>query len=381
MLGGFTLSAISIGWSDGSYNNIIDLFTRNQLGHIQIHAKGYLDRPSIYKTIDDYNEVEEQTLSVPGVVSCAPRIYSAGLVSVGEKSSGGRIIGIDPQKENATTRFDKKVVDGEPLSEKPQHEVLLGAGLAKVLHASVGDSVVLLSQGADGSIADDLYLARGFIETGDKTSDQTSIYLNLSDAQELLVLDGKAHEIAVIGDDLGDVPMLAREIRAKLNRPDLSVETWMEFASTFYNAMKADQEGMWIMLFVIILIAAVGVLNTVLMTVLERIREYGLLKAVGTTPGQIFRLVIAEVFFMSIIGIIIGSILAYIANAILAAHGVSLGQSFTYGGVEFTTMYSENNLRCFYIPAISVIVSAMIISIFPALKAAHVAPVKAMRTN
>ncbi|MFH1893115.1 MAG: FtsX-like permease family protein [Candidatus Zixiibacteriota bacterium] len=381
MLGGFTLSAVSIGWSDGSYNNIIDLFTRNQLGHIQIHTQGYLDKPTLYKTIHDYDKIENQVLSVPGVQSCAPRVFSAGLASVGDKSAGVKIIGVDPRLENTATRLDKKVIEGKSLSMTPQHEILLGKGLAQVLHAKIGDEVVILSQGADGSIANDLYIATGFIESSDKMSDQISLYLHVSDAQELLVLDGQVHEIAVIGTDLGDIPELALEIRAAINRQDLAVETWKEFANTFYQAMQADQQGMWVMLFVIVLVVAVGVLNTVLMTVLERTREYGLLRAVGTSPSQVFRLVLAEVFFMSIIGVIIGSGLSYIANDILSTHGISLGQSFTFGGVEFTTMYGENNARCFYIPALCIVISATLISIFPALKAAHIAPVKAMRTH
>ena len=98
MFGGFVLAAVFIGWADGSYNNIIDTFTRNNFGHIQIHEKSYLDRPSLYKTIDNLPEVEKLLSRTEHIDSWAPRLYAAGLASVGEESAGAKIIGILPQK-------------------------------------------------------------------------------------------------------------------------------------------------------------------------------------------------------------------------------------------------------------------------------------------
>ena len=109
IMGGFTLAVIFIAWADGTYNNIIEEFTRNRLGHIQIHEKTYLDRPSLYKTIDQTSQLAQILNETQRVESWTPRLYSAGLAAVGEKSAGAQIIGIDPQKENRTTRFDQKI--------------------------------------------------------------------------------------------------------------------------------------------------------------------------------------------------------------------------------------------------------------------------------
>ena len=378
---GFTLASLSIAWSDGTYSNIINMFTRNQLGHIQIHKQGYLDRPALYKTIDQYKAVGRLIEDVPGVEFWAPRLYCAGLVSVGEKSAGARIIGIDPQREQTATRFDKKIVQGRMFSNEPAHEALLGKGLAKTLKAEVGDEIVIVSQGADGSIANDLYTIVGFISSGNKIADQNSFYLHLTDAQELLVLEGRIHEISIVGEDLDIIPSLAADIETVVANPDLAVAPWQEFAKQFYRAMKADQQGGWIMLAIIILVVAVGVLNTVLMTVLERTREYGVLRAIGTGPGQIFSLVLIEVFIMAIISIILAIGLSYAVNYALSIHGVAMPTPFTYGGIEFRKMYTEINARSFYIPALCVVFSAMFVAIFPATKAAHVAPAKAMRMH
>ncbi|MDH4158260.1 MAG: ABC transporter permease [candidate division Zixibacteria bacterium] len=381
MFGGFTLASISIAWSDGSYNNIISMFTRNRLGHIQIHARGYLDRPSLYKNIQDYEKVGEIIAGVPGVEQWTPRLYSAGLVSVGEKSAGAQIIGIDPEKENSATRFDKKIISGRGFSAPPAREALLGEGLARVLKARVDDEVVIVSQAADGSIANDVFTVIGLVSSGDQVYDQTAFYLPLRDAQELLALPGKIHELVVIVADLDLVLQVAADIERNLSLPELAVAPWQEFAKSFYTAMKADQQGSWIMLFVITLVVTVGVLNTVLMTVLERIREYGVMRALGTSPGQVFRLVQVEVIIMAVMSVIIGCLLAYVINYALSIHGITMPTPFTYGGVEFTTMYTELNTRSFYIPGITVVLAAVFISIFPALKAARTTPVRAMRMH
>jgi ABC-type lipoprotein release transport system permease subunit len=171
------------------------------------------------------------------------------------------------------------------------------------------------------------------------------------------------------------------ELQKMLNNPELEVSPWQIFAKSFYQAMKADKEGMWIMLFIIMIIVAVGVLNTVLMSVLERQREYGVLKAVGTKPPQIFKLVLYEVALLAVFSIVVGGILGFFINYSLSHTGIDLPQAFTYGGMEFKTMYTEVNARSLYIPGITVILSALIISILPALRAAHTEPAKTMRMH
>jgi len=381
MFGGFTLSAISIGWGDGTYSNTIDIFTRNRLGHIQIHKKGYLDQPSLYKTIDDYETIGEKIIGINGVEAWAPRLYSAGLASVGEKTAGVRILGIDLNLEEKSTRFSRKIVEGRNFSSATSKEAILGKGLADILKAQIGDEVVIISQAADGSIANELYPIVGLVESGDDMSDRMDFYLTLPEAQELMALNGRVHEIAIIVEKLGNERRLAHQINGMLNKADLDIAPWQEFAKQFYQAMLADEEGMWIMLLVIIIIVAVGVLNTVLMTVLERIREYGLMKAIGTRPLQIIIIIIYEVNIIALASIIAGTILSLPINYLLSFHGVALPFTFTYGGVEFSKYYTQVNVRSFLIPAVTILFTASVVSIFPALKAARIAPTKAMRVH
>jgi len=145
--------------------------------------------------------------------------------------------------------------------------------------------------------------------------------------------------------------------------------------------MKADKAGMWVMLVIIVLVVAVGVLNTVLMSVLERRREYGVLKAVGTKPAQIIKMVLLEVNILGLICIVLGTGVGLLLNYLTSVYGYTLPEPMTYGGMKFETMLGEINARSFYIPAITVIVSATLVSIFPALKAARTDPAKSMRTH
>ncbi len=381
MMGGFTLACFSIGWMEGTYNNIINTFTRTQLGHIQIHYDDYLDRPKIYKTIQNADSIGAIINGIEGISAWTPRILSSGLASLGDKTTGIQIIGIDPAREDNATKFDKKLSEGNPLSQTASHEVILGKGLATILQAEIDSEVVVISQGADGSMANDIYKVVGLFESGDDISDRTVFYLHIDDARDLLVLYGQVHEMVIVCENLDEVREKAIEIAAVLNYPGLSVEPWQEFARAFYNAMQSDKQGSWVMLFVVVLIVAVGVLNTILMTVLERRREYGVLRAVGMRPGEVFRMVIYEVAVMAAISVMVGSILGFTVNYFFSIHGIPMPYEFTYGGMLFSRGYTELNLMEFFIPAVAVFGAALLIAIMPSLKAARIEPARAMRIH
>jgi ABC-type lipoprotein release transport system permease subunit len=171
------------------------------------------------------------------------------------------------------------------------------------------------------------------------------------------------------------------KLQYQYGKSDMTVSPWQIVAKSFYNAMKADKEGMYIMLIIMIIIVAVGVLNTVMMAVLERTREYGVLRAIGTKPKQIFLLVIYEITILAIFSIIIGSVIGLAGVYYMTEYGVDIGEDIGWGGVTMSTLRAEYNLRSFIIPAIIVLFTAVFVSIFPALRAAKIAPAKAMRIH
>lgn len=381
MIVGFTLSSISIGLSDGAYSNIINMFTRNRLGHIQVHSTGYLEKPTIYNTITDYEFIGQTIKRNTNVEEWTPRVYAGGLGSVNEKSTAVRVVGIDVVRENQATNFDKKVVEGKTLAETASHEAVIGIGLAKRLSASVGNKIAFFSQAADGSIANDEYTIVGTIKSGDDATDRTTCYLHINDAQDLFVLEGRVHEIVVIVSNINRVTKTVSTLKDSLNNTKLDISPWQVFAKSFYVAMQTDRKGDAISRLIIMFIVAIGVLNTVLMSVLERTREYGVLKAVGTKPSQIFGLVVIEVTIIALGSVCVGAILGTVINHLLSIYGITYPTEITFAGIKIKTLYGAVTTASLIIPAITVTLSAILVSLFPAFKAARIMPARAMRTH
>ncbi|MCK5005689.1 MAG: ABC transporter permease, partial [Candidatus Aminicenantes bacterium] len=260
-------------------------------------------------------------------------------------------------------------------------EVIIGEGLSKILKAGTGQELVVISQGADGSIANDAYKIIGISNSGNELEDRVTMYLPLKVAQELLVLEGRVHEIAITVGNLNSVKKINDLVSQKIKSEEIEAVPWQVFAKSFYDAMQADVAGMWVMLLIIMFVVAIGVLNTVLMSVLERRREYGVLKAMGTKPKDIIKLILTEINILAFMCIILGSIAGFGINLLLSKHGIAIPEPITYGGMKFQYMTSEVNLRSFLIPAVIVFLSATIVGFFPALKAAKTDPAKAMRTH
>ncbi len=397
MTGGFFLSSLSIGWMNGSYDGIIMFFTNGRTGQIQIHRSGYLEDPSIYSTVDDYQEVGTVLDSIPGIRTWTPRIYAGALLAVrpGGAASGNlfsnsaaaSVIGFDPSMEQAATDFSSKIISGDMLSASAADssyyatgQILLGKELSIILDAAPGDSLVLLSQAADGGSADRKYVIRGIISTGNADIDRNTCYITLADAQILFSLQGEVHELAVMTNSLDAADGLAEEISGKLSGRNLETDSWKVFAREFYNGMKADEESLKVTIFIIVLVAAMGVLNTILMTVLERRREFGVMKALGTKPGFIVRMIVLEANIMGFISILAGSILSAGGLLFLSKHGLVMDPPLNYGGTVFREMIASISPDCFWIPAICVMITASTVSLFPALKAAHTKAAKTLRT-
>ncbi|MCK4504773.1 MAG: ABC transporter permease [Candidatus Aegiribacteria sp.] len=399
MAGGFVLSSLSIGWMNGSYSSIILFFTNNRTGQIQVHHEGYLADPSIYSTIDNYEQVGLLLDSFPDVRTWAPRIYTGALLAIKPDAAAGQasnafsssaaasVIGIDPTREQEATGFSDQITEGEMLtasyadtSLSSTGQILLGKELAITLDASAGDSLILLSQAANGAVADKRYVVVGIVSTGNTQIDRRTSYITLRDAQKLFALEGEAHEIAILSRNFNEVDNLNTAISEKLIGRNLETDSWKVFAKEFYNGMKADESSLEVMIFIIVLVAAMGVLNTVLMMVLERRREFGVMKAMGTRPGFIVRMIMLEANIMGFISILLGSIISTAGLLFLSKHGIVLDPPLDYGGTVFREMVASISPDCYWIPAVCVILTASIVSWIPALKAAHTKPAKALRT-
>ncbi len=379
MAGGCTLFALSFGLVDGTYSNVIDMFTRDRTGHIQVHKDGYLDKPSIYKTIDDPDSIGSKIESVAYVEAWAPRVYTSALAFAGTKTSGVQIVGIDPIREARTTRLKYKVKKGSFISETPLNEVVISDGLARVLKVGLGDEIALIAEGYDGSIANGLFKVIGITGKQEGSAGASMCYMHINTVQQFLSMDGGVHEIAVVLEDHEKTLKAVGLIEDALKDPTLDVEPWQVVESQFYTAMQADIKGNRWTMAILTIIIAVGVLNTVLMVILERTREFGILRALGTRPFQIFRLIVFETAFLSILSIILGTLIGIFANWWFSKYGITYSTPIEYGGFYFYKMTAKITLRSIVIPALVVFGTAVVVSIWPAIRAARIIPVKALR--
>lgn len=379
MVGGFWLCSIFLGVAEGSYDSIIDFFTRDHTAHLQIHRAGYLDNPSFQSTLNDWDRVQKTLSGDPQVVSAAPRVYGAALAFVGDKTTGARIVGVDPDLEAATTRIRQKVGRGTYFPDGGTNDILAGKGVAEALGLKVGSQVALVSQGADGSVANDLFTVVGLMEDGGEAGVDRNLYLRLSDAQRFLVLDHRIHEVAVLLKDIREAKAQAKFIAAKLDDPSLSVDPWQVVEKDFYRAMTVDKEGNIFSQFIFLALVALGVLNTVLMNVLERVPEYGLLKALGTRSSTLTAMILWEMLLLSLFSLIPGAALSWASNAYLAAYGLKLPHPYTYGGMVFSTMYGQVSWFVFLVPTVLVVLVAVLVCVPAAFRIRRLTPIEALR--
>ncbi|MDO7674106.1 MAG: ABC transporter permease, partial [Reinekea forsetii] len=247
MFGGYFLLVISLSVQFGSYEQVIDFFTRDSTGHAQITAENYLDRPSLYKTVPATSTFYQQLLAQANVVSATPRIVSGALAYGVSKSFPVQVIGIDVVKEADISFLVDKVKVGRYLRAEADaegyFESLIGAAAARQLGLSIGDELILISQGADGSVANDLFRVAGIVGATEGL-EARNVYLPLSAAQSFFVLPEQAHYWAVLTADYHDGPELAEQLNAWLEpSAGLEASSWQVVSKEFYQTMSADIEG------------------------------------------------------------------------------------------------------------------------------------------
>jgi len=386
MGGGFFLLCLTLSMSEGSYSNIINIFTQDHTGHVQIHKENYLERPSLYKTINQSNAIIEKLEQQSSVLSVAPRIYGPSLAYGKNKTFPAQVIGIEPDREANTTRLKSKVKQGEYLTDGANNDgyysAMIGYSLAKNLKLTVGDELVLISQGIDGSIANDIFIITALV--GDASSyERMNVYISLTAMQMFLSMQSgeqsQVHELAIKLSHQGEARAFAMNMQTQLENSLLRVEPWQVVESSFFNSMQADKKGSYVSMGIIIFIVSIGVLNTILMGTLERTREFGVLKAIGTRPTAVFYLIMLESFVLAIIACVIGLIFSLPVCIWLASSGIPMPEPIDMGGIIFDTMLGEISWFVVLLPTVVVILSTLLVSFIPAMRAAKISPLKALQ--
>lgn len=378
MMSGFILVSFTLALLDGSYGTMISLFTEQNTGHVQIIHRDYADNPSLYKTIPNYKSHLLNLQKDQNIKAVTARIYSGALAFYKKKTLGVEVVGIDALAEDVASHYTQRIMQGEDFSGISAYEVMVGKSVAKILKLALGDELILISQAADGSIANDLFTVKAIIGTEQEGKDDYRVYLPLLSAIEYYSLYNQVHEIIIHLNDI----QLAGDYAQSLKMPEsLISRSWQEVEVEFYRAMLMDQEGNKVTLFIIMLMVGVSVLNTILMSTLERTKEFGVLKAIGTLPGKIFHLIILEGVALSVVSIIFGTLLSLALNYYVSQNGIKLSEPINFAGLQFSEYKTDVSYASIIYPCFIILFTTIIASLYPAIKASRIGVAQALREN
>lgn len=362
------------GYLRNMERNILDL----EVGDVQVHAGDYLNRPSIYTRIEQ-PEALLRELGERGYRATA-RLLGGGLVASGESSAGALFRGVDVVRDATVTRISQHVSQGTWLEPSDHDGVVLGRRLAQTLDVAPGDELVLLSQAADGSTANDLFEVRGvLLGVGDAT-DRSGVFLTADAFREFFVLPDGAHQIILRRSGEQDLDLLAGAAREAAS--DLDVKTWRELMPTMASLIDSTRGLVQIVFYVVYVVIAILVLNAMLMAVFERIREFGVMKAIGVSSRTVLGIIVLESALQTAIAIGIGLALSLPGLWYLTSTGIDTGAlgGISLMGVAFNQIwYAVVTPYTFWGPILALVVMVTLAVFYPALKAARIAPLDAMR--
>ena len=346
---GYVLFALTLSLIEGSYSNMIKLFTENHIGHIQIHSDDYLTRPKIYKSINDKSKIERTLSADQRIISFTPRAYSPALSFSEEKTGPVQLIGIDTETEPTVSRLREKITEGNFFNDSQDAgdkvHALISKGLAIKLDLEINDEFVLIGQGADGSIANDIFIVLGTV--GSKSSpDKTSVYVPLTTMQTFLSLGNNVHEYALLIGDISQAQIVSQNLQSAL--ADFVVSPWQVVEEVFFKSMEADKEGNWVFLALVMIIVFIGVLNTIFMSVLERTREFGVMRAIGFRAVGLITLIFTETILLTLLSLFLGILVALPLVLWFSEVGYMFPEPMDMGGIEFQHLKGELSLKVLF---------------------------------
>jgi len=348
-------------------------------GDIQIHAKNYRDDPDIYKTIKDSNSLLEQIHSKGFYAT--PRYYAFGLVASDESSSGIRLSGIDLNYEKQVTEIHKHIISGTWLDENAPYGVVIGKKLARLLSVNIGSELVYIGQSADGYMANEIFKVRGILKSVSASIDSSSVFISNQNLIDLLALSKDAHEIAIMRADRNTDLQLATQQIADLT-PENETLNWRQLLPVIARFLDtADIQTMIMLIFTYIAVATV-VLNAMLMSVFERIHEFGIMKAIGVSPWQAVKLIYVETLIQTTIACVLGLIFGLWISMYFQSHGLDMSAisgDISFAGIALDPIwYAHISPKILINPVIFLFLIAVFAVIYPAIKIARIKAVDAI---
>lgn len=367
-------SGLMTGYLRGSERNLLDL----QLGDVQIHARGYRDKPSLYTRIEGVDRL------LAGLrkdrFQAAAILLGGGLAAAGDASAGVTFYGVEVEDLETVSSLSRQVERGRWLDPRQPGGVVIGRKLARTLEVKLGDEIVVLTQGADGSMANELLRVRGVLKGVNEGTDRGGIYMTAGTFRSLMVFPEGAHQIVVRRP--ADLPLDAAVARVKALAPGLEVKSWRELVPTMASMLESAASVMYVMFLIVSIAIGIVILNAMLMAVFERIREFGVLKALGMGPGKVLGLVLMETALQTGLAALVGATLAlpglwYLTRVGLHLEGLA---GTTIQGIAWDPVWRASvSSVTFTGPIYTLVFVVFVAALYPGVKAALIRPVTAMR--
>jgi len=395
---GLTVLALAVGiaaltfltaMNDGWMQNIRENFVLTEVGHLQIHAEGFEQSHKIKDSIADIAPLKAVLDGRPGIQAWTERIRVSGLASAAGANAGVLVSGVDPVRERRVSRLVDFVSQGRWFTPDEAHAVIIGDVLAERLEVGLGDKMVLMAAAPNGDIMSEVFRVRGIIHSGVMDIDNLMALIPLASARQWLgmvqAVGGGGHggvtDIVIRATGFDEVNPLKQSLTHALKGQGLEVLRWMDIDPMAEQWSQFADAYTWIVLAVVILVVLAEVLNTMLMSMHDRIREFGLMGALGTGAGQLFAMVMWETVILVCIGGLLGFVLGGWASAYYGEYGLDLSRFAT----AFSFMYMSPIVHpqltfdgCARILG-AAIIGAMIAGLYPAWQAARLQPAVAMR--
>lgn len=370
------------GITDGWHDEMVDNSVRAEVGHIQIHDAGYHDEPSMNKALPDAGKVEQAIQRLPGLAGYSFRVLGNGLASTADNSIGVEILGVDPREEQSVTTIQRTIVNGDYLSGDVQRPIVVGERLATRLKASLGDKIVLVVQAADGSMGAQLFRVTGIFRSGSPQLDEGVVYVLRSDAQSLFSLADHVTEAVILLRSSREVPQAVAALGEDLKSAKVEILPWWEVEPFIKQFIEIDDAFFYVIALIFFVVISIGILNTLMMSIFERTREFGVMMALGTKPAQIVRLVMEEAFGLGLVGMAVGGALGSAATLFYAKVGINLGAvsaGAAATGITSSVVYTELTTLNLILSSVAVLIVVLLVALYPALRASRLKPVAAIR--
>ena len=374
------LVVTGMAFQTGTYDDMINLGARLGHSHIQVQHPDYLDNPRVKNTFYDALGTSRSISQIPDVAGVAMRTESFALVSVGERSYGAMIVGVEPNKEPSVSDFPSLLIEGTYLSDVGH--AYIGSALARNLSAAVGDEIVILGTGKPGNLAPMLLTIGGIFTTGITDVDRSYVQVRIEAFQEAFEFGDEIHRLLVSVSDLAHINAVVADIRRVVS-DEVVVHDWETLMPEIRQGIDLDKISAQFMYWMLLAVVLLSIVNTFVMTVFERSREFGMLVAVGMRPRQIIGMVVIESIALWIVGSVVGLLVCLAVVIPTSWVGVPMPAAATemsMGGMQIPThIYPGLDASTLLTGPLVLGVGTVLGAMLPALRIRTLKPVEALR--